>query len=197
MCVTTKHNATGLFIRNTAMPAHLYQASVPVFMHYLERLEGLVNSAESYAICHSINASDLLAARLAPDMLPFELQVRIAANFALRACFPLVGQDVPPFGEFPATFQGLQAAITRIKALVSSLQPTQFNGAESRLVQDRAGQAIVSLPAAEFLLQYALPNFFFHMVAAYTILRSRGVVLGKNDFDGFHSYLLQRTSHGV
>lgn len=68
--------------------------------------------------------------------------------------------------------------------LVSSLEPALFEGSESRTLESKAGNAVVSLPAPEFLFQYELPNFLFHLTAAYSILRSR-VAIGKADFDGF------------
>ena len=170
------------------MPIDLYEASIPVFQRYLERLSGLVDAAESHVRAHKIEAAELLNARLAPDMLPFETQVRIAANFALRAAFPLAGRDVPAYGEFDVSFAGLRDCIARAVKLVGSLERAQFEDSESRVLESKAGNAVVSLPAAEFLFQYALPNFFFHLTAAYLILRSRSVAIGKADFDGFHAY---------
>lgn len=170
------------------MSTGLHQASVPVFLRYLDRLAGLVDAAETYASSRSIDAATLLDARLAPGMLPFSKQAEIAANFALRACFPLACQPVPPYGEFPDTFEGLRARIARVAALISSLDPSAFDGAESRVFEDRAGNALVSLRGLEFLSQYALPNFFFHVTTAYAILRGLGLPLGKERFDGFHSY---------
>ena len=166
----------------------MYQASLPVFLRYLDRLSELVNIAEAHVQEQRLEASSLLDARLAPDMLPFEVQVQIAANFALRACFPLAGEDIPPYGDFPATFDGLRARIARVVGLLKSLRPEQCEGSEKRIIESKAGNAIVVLPVPEFLLQYALPNFFFHVTTAYAILRSRGVVIGKAQFDGFHCY---------
>ncbi|HEX6707836.1 MAG TPA: DUF1993 domain-containing protein [Albitalea sp.] len=161
----------------------LHQASVPVFLRYLDRLAALVDAAESHA-----DAPALLQARLAPDMLPFEMQVRIAANFALRTCFPLAGQSIPPYGEFPATFDGLRSGIAQVAQRLQALEAASFAEAESRTVESQAGHALVALPGPEFLWQYAMPNFFFHLTTAYAILRSRGVDVGKQDFDGFHAY---------
>lgn len=166
----------------------LFDASVPVFLRYLERVAAFVAAAEEFARMHGRSADALLAARLAPDMLPFERQVVIATNFSLRASFPLAGEPIPPYGEFPATFAGLRARTERATRLLQSLQPDQFAGAELRVLESQAGEALVRLPASEFLFQYALPNFFFHVSAAYAVLRSQGVPLGKADFDGFHSY---------
>lgn len=166
----------------------MYQDSLPVFLRYLDRLSELVDVAEAHVQSQRLEPSSLLDARLAPDMLPFEVQVQIAANFALRACFPLAGEDIPPYGDFPATFEGLRARITRVLGLLKSLRPEQFERSEERVIESKAGNAILALPAPEFLLQYALPNFFFHVTTAYAILRSRGVIIGKAQFDGYHSY---------
>ena len=174
--------------RSTAIPIGLYDASIPVSLRYLERLSGLIDAAESHVRSREMDAAELLTARLALDMLPFETQVRIAANFALRACFPLAGRDIPPYGEFEVSFAGLRECIARAASLLRSLEPALFEGSDSRTLESKAGNAMVSLPAPEFLFQYALPNFFFHLTAAYSILRSRSVAIGKADFDGFHSY---------
>ena len=73
----------------------MYQISLPVFLRYLDRLNERVNVAEAHGQAQRLEASSLLDARLAPDMSPFEVQVQVAAKFALRACFPLAGEGVP------------------------------------------------------------------------------------------------------
>lgn len=160
----------------------LYTASVPVFQRYLGRLGGWLDQAEA----HTTPA--VLGARLAPDMLPFETQAVIAANFALRAAYPLAGLPLPPFGDWAAGHDGLRARLAHVLALLDSLTPAQFAQAESRQVVSDAGEAMLQLDGATFLHQFALPNFFFHLTAAYAILRQQGVPLGKADFDGFHRY---------
>jgi hypothetical protein len=170
------------------MSVGLYEASVPVFSRYLGRLIGLIDAAESHVHSRNLEASEVLGARLVQDMMPFETQVLIAANFALRATFPLAGQAIPPYGEFASTFEGLRSRITHVVELLNSLEPSQFESGESRVVESKAGNALVSLRAPEFLFQYALPNFFFHVTVGYAILRSRGIPVGKEHFDGLHSY---------
>ena len=166
----------------------LHEAAVPVFLRYLDRLRGLVDAAAAHAQAHGLADRTLLDARLAPDMLPFESQVRTAANFALRASFPLAGLEIPPPVECPTSFDGLRALIDHVVEQLGTLSPAQFQGAEARVIESRAGEALVRLPGSTFLLQYALPNFFFHLTSAYAILRQRGVPLGKAQFDGFHHY---------
>lgn len=166
--------------KDAGTPPGLYTASVPMFSHYLDRLDLLVDAAQS--------TPGLLAARLAPDMLPFHAQVEIAANFSLRACFPLAGERVPAYGEFPCSFAGLHERIARAKSLIGSLDPARFSGREGDVIEDMAGERLVRMPAAEFLHVYAAPNFLFHLATAYGILRAHGVKLGKADFDGLHRY---------
>jgi uncharacterized protein len=170
----------------------LYDASVPVFPRYLERLNVCLDAAEDFAKAQGRSIDELLAAKLAPNMLCFGRQVFVAAGFTLRTCFPLVGEAVPSYGEFPETLPGLRARLERTTTLLRTLQPSQFIGAEERTLESQAGDALVRLKAPEFVFQYALPNFFFHVTAAYAILCNQGVLLGKEDFDGFHSYPTQR-----
>ena len=173
---------------------NLYEASVPVFRRYLGRLRAMLVLAEAHP-----QGPALLDARLAPGMLTLAVQAEVAANFAVRACAPLAGSalsDSGAFpasvlrdsGKFPATYDGLRQRIDFVRGFLDALTPAQFDGAASRMISDRAGEAVVTLAGQPFLLQYALPNFFFHLTAAYAILRHNGVAIGKADFDGFHVY---------
>ncbi len=166
----------------------MHQASIVVFQRYLARLAALLDLAQAHTGSDPKRSEALLSARLAPDMLPLRVQVEIVSNFALRASFPLVGESVPEYGEFLACFDGLRARIARTRQLLETLAPERFEDANSRVVQDNAGDAALSLPATEFLFEYALPNFFFHLTTVYAILRGCGVVVGKADFDGYHRY---------
>ena len=164
----------------------LWQASVPVFLRYLGRLRGWLDLTQAHA--PGADAEALLDARLADDMNPFDTQVVIAANFALRACHPLAGLPLPSAGARGAGFDGLRDLIDRVSAMLRELPPAAFEDAAQRTLESQAGDALVRLPADEFLQHYALPNFFFHLTTAYAILRSRGLPIGKADFDGLHAY---------
>jgi uncharacterized protein len=166
----------------------LYSVSVPVFLRYLERVAVFLDAAERFSEVGQHSVEELLGARLAPNMLSFERQVFVATSFTLRVCFPMAGEPIPPYGEFPETLQGIRARLQRTADLLRTLRPEQFVDAEARALESQAGDALVRLPVPEFLFQYALPNFFFHITTAYAILRSQGVPLVKEDFDGFHSY---------
>jgi uncharacterized protein len=169
------------------MNSHLYTASVPVFLHYLDRLDTLITSAEAHTLKQ--NGESLLDARLAPNMLPFRAQIETAAYFTLRTCFPLAGLEIPPFGRSTSTFAELHLRVAQTSQLLQSIDPARFEAAALRMILSNAGERELNLPAHEFLFQYALPNFFFHLTTAYAILRARGLPLGKEQFDGYHSYM--------
>lgn len=149
----------------------MYQASVPVFRHYLSRVSDIV----------AVAGPDALDARIA-DAFPARQQFATAAGFALRVACPLAGREVP---DLP---QGLGPRLAVARALLGSMTPADFEGAETRVIRHRAGFAELEQSGSDFLHLYGLPNFFFHLTMGYAALRAAGVPLGKADFDGFHSY---------
>ncbi len=170
------------------MSMNLYVASVPVFQRYLGQLSVMLDLAQARIDAGALTEPALLAARLAPDMLPLQAQVEVAGGFVLRALAPLTGEPVPAFGDFAPSLNGLQALIRARQAWLATLGPDAFDGAEASLIRSDAGRATIELPAADFLCQFALPNFFFHLTCAYAILRQQGVGLSKEDFDGLHAW---------
>jgi uncharacterized protein len=151
----------------------LYAASVPVFLHYLGQMRGLVGKGD-------------LSARIA-DTFPASQQFASAIGFTLRVAYPLAGRDVPELhGATDAT--GLQARIGVADAALGALSEQDFVGAEARIIRHQAGQAVLEQSGADFLYLYGLPNFFFHLTIGYAALRAAGADIGKADFDGFHAY---------
>ncbi|MFM7334271.1 MAG: DUF1993 family protein [Tabrizicola sp.] len=149
----------------------MYQASVPVFRHYLSRVSDIV----------AVAGPNALDAQIA-DSFPARQQFATAAGFALRIACPLAGREVP---DLP---QGLGPRLAVARALLGSMTPADFEGAETRVIRHKAGFAELEQSGSDFLHLYGLPNFFFHLTMGYAALRAAGVPLGKADFDGFHSY---------
>lgn len=166
-------------------PPWLHEASVPVLLRYLGSLDRILEAVDAQG---PAAAAGVLQARLAPDMLPFARQVETAAYFALRTAFPLAGRAVPPFVAAEPAVSGLRERVEAARMQLRTLAIDEFAGAGARTLSERAGDALVELPAARFLAEYALPNFFFHLGMAYAIARQQGCALGKADYDGFHAY---------
>ncbi len=156
----------------------LYQGSVPVFRHYLERMNALFEAAPEAA----------LEARLAQDAFVAGLNFRIAQGYVLRIVWPLIGREVPELPQEGHGRAALRANGAAVSGMLGTITVADFDGASGRLIAHEAGFAKLEQPAAEFLTLYGIPNFFFHLVNAYATLRQNGVKIGKGDFDGLHSY---------
>ncbi len=160
----------------------LYAVAVPSALMALERVDHFVDLIEA-----SGQPDAFFDARLAPDMLDLAAQLRTTVVFALRVTLPLAGQP-PEAGKFPRSIDGLRARTAHARALILALKPESFAGSENRVIAHRAGFADLEQSGGEYLSTFALPNLWFHLSAAFAILRMRGLPVGKADFDGLHSY---------
>ncbi len=161
-----------------------HAASVPVFTQYLDALAGLLRKAEEHAAARKIAPEVMLGLRLAPDMFALTRQVQIACDFAKNTSGRLAAAELPKFPDEEKSFAELQERIAKTKAYVQGLPVAAFAGAETRTITFPIAGKPFAMSGADYLSAFALPNFFFHMSAAYAILRANGVDLGKRDFMG-------------
>lgn len=166
------------------MQITMYQASVPVFIRGLKQLAAILDKAAAHAQARNIDPDVLVRARLYPDMFPLNRQVHLATDHAKNASSRLSGAERPTFADDEATFDELQARIGKTIAYVESLSPESFDGSEDRAIVVPTRRAEISTTGLPYLLQFALPNFYFHLTTAYAILRHSGVEIGKPDFIG-------------
>lgn len=166
------------------MPLSMYQASVPVFVRMLGNLSKILDKAAAFADLRGIDPSVLLTDRLAPDMLPLSRQVQIAADSALRGSARLAGVDFPSNPDTETTFAELQERLAKTLAFLETLSAGQIDGGEERVVVLPMRSGEVTFTGQTFLLNFVLPNFYFHVTTTYLILRHNGVEVGKSDFIG-------------
>ncbi len=166
------------------MSLSIYQAAVPVFLKTLGNLSAILDKAAAFAAAKKVDPTVLLNYRLAPDMFNLTSQVQNAADHAKRACARLAGVEAPPYPDNEASIADLKARIDKTVAFIHTLQPAQFDGAESRELKLKVGGTERAFTGQAYLMHNAFPNFFFHTTAAYAILRHCGVDLGKRDFIG-------------
>lgn len=166
------------------MAISMYAASVPVFTQVLNSLSAILDKAEAHATARKIEPSALLQARLYPDMLAFTRQIQIACDFAKGATARLAGVEVPKYDDTEVTFAELKARIAKVVAYMASLPQSQIDGSEERDITTSAGPNSKTFKGQQYLLHYALPQFFFHATTAYALLRHNGVEIGKRDFMG-------------
>lgn len=167
------------------MTSPLYTASVPVLQQMLRALADVLKKAEDHATQKNIDPNALLQARLFPDMFPLLRQVQIAVDFSKGIASRLAGAEVPSWPDSELSFADLQALIAKALAHIASFTPEQFDASESREIVLRPGTPKEKkLSGSAYLLNYGLPQFFFHVTTAYAILRHNGVEIGKRDYMG-------------
>ncbi len=166
------------------MTISMYQASVPVFTKTLTALKATLEKAAHHAEMRKIDPTVLLQCRLYPDMFNLTRQVQIATDFARVTAARLAGTEPPSFEDKEASFPDLLARVERTLDYLRTIKAAQVDGSEGReIVRPIRGEPH-HFTGINYLLQFALPNFFFHAATAYAILRHNGVELGKADFIG-------------
>ncbi len=161
----------------------LYDFSVPVFVKALTNLKAQLGKAQVFCAEKKVEESTLLQARLAIDMFPFIKQVQIASDNAKGTAARLIGIEPPKMEDVEQSLSELMIRLDKTIAFLETLKPEQFGD---------AAHTKIRLPyfpekhflGGEFLPEYGVPNFFFHVVMAYAILRQVGVSIGKADYMG-------------
>ena len=164
------------------MAFSLYDASIPVLVRMLATLSSLLTKGAESAAARKIDPSVFTTARLAPDMIPLSGQVQLACDAAKGCAARLSGTSAPSHPDTEVTFEDLQARIAKTVEYLKSITAQQLDGAEDRDIVMKFPSGEMKFTGHSFLVTFALPNFFFHIVTAYNILRHNGVALGKMDY---------------
>lgn len=167
------------------MTISMHAASIPVFQQMLRGLSNVLTKAAAFAEEKKFDPTVLVQARLYPDMFPLSRQVQIACDFAKGMAARLAGVDVPAYEDHEQTLDELQQRIAKTLAFIASIDPALFEGSEQREIVLRPGTPKErKLDGQSYLLNYGLPNFYFHLTTSYALLRHNGVVIGKMDYMG-------------
>jgi hypothetical protein len=158
----------------------MIEASVPVFVRGLKAISAELAKGSAYAEERKIDPTVLVNARLFPDMLPLSGQVQRASDGSKFAAERLSGVKSPRFEDVEKTFPELEKRIRETIVFLESIDPASFSGSETREVKINAG----TFTGSDYLLHFAVPNFFFHVAMAHAILRHNGVNVGKLDYLG-------------
>ena len=166
------------------MAISIYDQFVPPFTRMLTNLDNVLKKAEADCEARKIDPSVFINGRLAPDMLPLVRQVQIATDHAKGAASRLAGQEAPKWPDDEKTFADLHERVGKAIAHLKTFKPAQFDGAETRSIELKFPNGAMTFNGKDYLLNFAVPNFYFHYVTAYAILRHNGVQIGKGDFIG-------------
>ncbi len=164
------------------MSVSLYAIAVPSFQKHLGAMDAILDKAAAYATAKKIDPAVLLSQRLYPDMFELTRQVQAITDFAKAATARLANVPVPSFADTETTIPELKARIAKTLAFLETIKPEQMEGAEQKMLTIKVGPTEMTFTGQDYLLHFALPNFYFHAATAYGILRSCGVEIGKRDF---------------
>jgi hypothetical protein len=151
----------------------------------LEALAKILDKAQIQARTEDKDPASLTEARLAPDMYPFTRQIQIVSDGAKGCAARLTGQEPPSWPDTETTFPELKERVQKTVAYLKSVTPEQFTGAEDRQVTLKFPNGMtLEFSGADYVNNFVLPNFYFHLTTAYGLLRMNGIAIGKRGFLG-------------
>jgi hypothetical protein len=148
----------------------------------LKTLSAILKKAEEHCEARKIDPGVFVNARLYPDMAPLSRQIQIATDQPKAVLSRLAGIEVPSWPDTETTFEQLHARIGKALAFIDTFKPEQIDGTEAKSVTLKVGPQDMTFKGQQYLMHFSLPNFFFHVVTAYDILRHNGVEIGKRDY---------------
>ena len=166
------------------MPYTMSHASLPVFEIGLNALSEVLDKAAAHAAAKKVDPAVLLGWRLAPDMFALTRQVQVACDQAKNGGARLAGNDPPKFEDNETTLETLKERIAKTLAFVKGLDAKAIDASADREITFPLGPNKGQMSGADYLNHFVLPNFYFHLAAAYAVVRNFGADVGKRDFLG-------------
>jgi uncharacterized protein len=166
------------------MKISMYAMSHDVFKKALTQLLVVMEKGVANAKARNFDPNVFVGQRLAPDMLPFSKQIQLTSDFAKNSMARLAGIDPPKFEDNEATVDDLIARVRKTLDYIGTVPAAALENSETRDIKIPLRDRTVEFKGLAFLQNWALPNFFFHQVTAYNVLRHNGVDIGKRDFLG-------------
>jgi hypothetical protein len=161
----------------------LYEASVPQLKKMLENVDRWLDKALAHAKAKSFEPDVYVNLRLAPDQYPFVKQIQACCDGAKFCAARLAAKDPPKHPDTEQTFEELRSRVRSVIHYLGTFKESDFAGVEDRVIALPFMENKV-MSAGPYLDQLSLPNFYFHVVTVYAILRHNGVDLGKMDYIG-------------
>ncbi len=163
----------------------LYDLSVPTFLQTVSAVAGFLDRAARHCAETGADPDEFVEARLYPDMAPFHFQIEALSHHAAWGVETLTTGTFDPPGLIGAMpFADLQAMVGRAEAMLNAFDRDEIDACAGRELDLQIGPRRLAFTAETFILSFSLPNFHFHAVTAYDILRTNGVPIGKRDYEG-------------
>ena len=164
------------------MTISMYKVSVPIFAQFLTAQSDCIDKALAHIEAKQLDPNFLFNMRFYPDMYPYSRQVQQASTHAARAVSALSGTEMPNLPNTETSFAELKARLAKTINFVKEFKPAQIDGTEDKDITLKLGTNERKFTGQGLLLNFILPNFYFHCTTAYDILRHCGVELAKRDF---------------
>jgi uncharacterized protein len=167
------------------MSFSLYSATIPAFSQTLESVLGLLEKGAAFCKDKGLAPQEIIGAQLAPDMFPFAYQVKSTAVHSLGAIEGVRrGVFSPDLTPPPADFESLKSQVAGALGALKAVDAAEIDAFMGRDMRFEFRDMRMDFTAENFLLSFSLPNFYFHTTTAYSILRWKGVAVGKRDYLG-------------
>ncbi|AVA15707.1 MAG: DUF1993 domain-containing protein [Sphingopyxis granuli] len=164
----------------------LYDLTVPAYANGLRALSAQLEKALAWGAANNVGELQFIAARLAPDMFPLAAQVRFTCLQAVQPLARLGAASAPALAEDAADFAGLQEQIAATLAWLDTVDAATVDADPARPVSfDLPNGMAFDMDAKSYIRDWAQPQYYFHLVAAYAVMRHMGVPLGKADYVGY------------
>lgn len=166
------------------MAVSLHSVATLSILPRFKGLKAALAQAEAYCTDHKVDPSVLLNARLFPDMGSLIKQVQLSSDHAKGAFYRTAGLVGPSLADTEQTFAELHGRIDKTVQLIDAVSAEQMNGRDAEQVEIKFPFGTMQFTAHDYLIGFALPNFYFHVTTAYDILRHNGLPLGKKLYMG-------------
>lgn len=169
------------------MTISLFDLSVPTYLQMVRSIGVCLDKAVVHCSEVGIDPDDFVEARLVSDMAPFWFQIECVNNYSVWGLDAIRHSAFNPpdlVGVIP--FNELRSRIAKTEAALAEFKPDEVNAWSGKKLdmQIHTNPQTSAFTSEKYLLSFLLPNFYFHAVTAYNILRTRGVPIGKSDFEG-------------
>ncbi|MCX6127233.1 MAG: DUF1993 domain-containing protein [Proteobacteria bacterium] len=165
----------------------IYEITVSQFIKMLKNLDSMLDKTAHHAEVKKFDPMAILEARLAPDQFNFTRQIQILCDTAKKCAAQLTGKDAPALPDTEKSIPELKKRLAGVVSYLESFSESDYKAASERHVSQARWEGKY-LTGHEFVVQHAIPNFYFHLTTAYSILRHNGLDVGKKDYLGTMPY---------
>lgn len=162
----------------------LYDVSVPVFIRALENLDKLLDKGAAHFAEKGRGEGELAGSRLIEDMHPLTAQIQRASDTAKGVVTRFGAAENVAMPDEEQTIADLKGRIAKTIEVLRSADPAAFDGKDDAPIEIRTPNRTLLFKGRSYVLDFAIPNFFFHVTTAYALLRKEGVPIGKTDYLG-------------